>query len=201
MPADFTPRFNAAPSQNIAVVSDPASREARWMRWGLIPSWAKDPDIGNKMINARSETLEEKPSFRSAFAKRRCLVIADGFYEWHKPPKPARSQPYLFRRSGGEPFAFAGLWEFWRSPQGLEITSCTIITCDSNACVAPVHPRMPVMLSGDAMWEWLEPDRPLPALSALLKPYPADQMVRHPVSTLVNKPDLDHPELVAPLAA
>ncbi len=200
LPADFAPRFNVAPTQPVMVVTDPAARQARWMRWGLIPSWAKDPEIGNKLINARSETLEEKPSFRSAFAKRRCLILADGFYEWHKPPKPARSQPYLFRRSGGEPFAFAGLWEFWRSPEGMELNTCTIITCDANACVAPVHPRMPVMLSGEDMWAWLEIQNSK-ELSALLKPYPAEMMTRHPVSPLVNKPDLDVPDLAAPYIA
>lgn len=199
MPADFIPRYNVAPSQPVAVVTSASERQARWMRWGLIPFWAKDPEIGNKMINARSETLAEKPSFRNAFSKQRCLVLADGFYEWQKPPKPARTQPYLFRRAGGEPFAFAGLWEMWRSPEGLDIYSCTIITCDANSVVSPVHPRMPVMLSGESMWAWLDLNRPS-ELAALLKPYPADQMVRHPVSTLVNKPDLDIPALVAPLA-
>ncbi len=199
MPADYTRHYNVAPSHPVAVVTDAASRQARWMRWGLIPSWAKDPQIGNKLINARSETLEEKPSFRSAFARRRCLVIADGFYEWLKQPKPRRAQPYFFRRADGKPFAFAGLWEVWRSPEGQEVQSCTIITCDANACVAAVHPRMPVMLSGESLWAWLELNRPS-ELAALLKPYPAEQMIRYPVTPLVSKPDLDIPDLIAPLA-
>src|SRR5512146_1357088 len=129
MPDDYTPRYNVAPTQPVAVVADAASRKAEWMRWGLIPSWAKDPEIGSRLINARSETLTEKPSFKNAFNKRRCLVLADGFYEWKKGAGPGgRSQPYYFRREDGKPFAFAGLWEFWRSPEGEEIRSCTIIT-------------------------------------------------------------------------
>jgi putative SOS response-associated peptidase YedK len=199
MPDNYQANYNAAPSQKIAVVADPVQRKAEWMRWGLIPSWAKDPTIGNRLINARAETLVEKPSFRNAYNKRRCLILADGFYEWQKGGGPGgRSQPFYFRREDGKPFAFAGLWEFWRSPEGDGIRTTTIITCAANECVKPVHDRMPVMLSGDALWDWLELDQPI-ALQGLLRPYPADQMTRFPVSTLVNKPEINSPELVEPV--
>lgn len=197
MPADYTPRFNVAPTQPIAVVADANTRAAEWMRWGLIPSWAKDPSIGSKLINARSETITEKPSFRAAFAKRRCLILADGFYEWQKGAgTKGRSQPYYFRREDGKPFAFAGLWEFWKSPEGEPVRSATIITTAANDLVKPVHERMPVMLSGDALWAWLE-GASESELLALLKPYPPEQMMRFPVSPLVNRPEYDRPDLIA----
>jgi putative SOS response-associated peptidase YedK len=199
MPDDFQPRYNVAPTQPVAVVANAEQREAEWMRWGLIPSWAKDAAIGNKLINARAETVAEKPSFRSAFAKRRCLVLADGFYEWQKGGAPGgRAQPFLFRLEDGKPFAFAGLWEFWRSPEGQDMRTCTIITCDANDCVKPVHPRMPVLLSGDDLWAWLALEDSK-ELQAMLKPYPAERMVRFPVSTQVNRPELDQPDLVQPV--
>lgn len=197
MPADFTPRFNVAPTQPIAVVADADTRAAEWMRWGLIPSWAKDPSIGSKLINARAETVNEKPSFRAAFAKRRCLILADGFYEWQKGAGAmGRSQPYYFRREDGKPFAFAGLWEFWKSPEGEPIRSATIITTAANDLVRPVHERMPVMLSGDSLWAWLE-GASESELLALLKPYPPEQMMRFPVSPMVNRPEYDRPDLIA----
>lgn len=197
MPADFTPRFNVAPTQPIAVVADANTRAAEWMRWGLIPSWAKDPSIGSKLINARAETVNEKPSFRAAFAKRRCLILADGFYEWQKGAgAKGRSQPYYFRREDGKPFAFAGLWEFWKSPEGEPIRSATIITTAANDLVRPVHERMPVMLSGDDLWTWLEGASESDLL-ALLKPYPPEQMMRFPVSPMVNRPEYDRPDLIA----
>ncbi len=197
MPADFTPRFNVAPTQPIAVVADANTRAAEWMRWGLIPSWAKDPIIGSKLINARAETVNEKPSFRAAFAKRRCLILADGFYEWQKGAgAKGRSQPYYFRREDGKPFAFAGLWEFWKSPEGEPIRSATIITTAANDLVRPVHERMPVMLSGDDLWTWLEGASESDLL-ALLKPYPPEQMMRFPVSPMVNRPEYDRPDLIA----
>jgi len=200
MPEDFSPRYNVAPSQPIAAVADSKERKAVWMRWGLIPFWAKDPSIGSRMINARAETLTEKPAFRNAFNKRRCLILADGFYEWQKGAGPrGRSQPYLFKREDGKPFAFAGLWETWKPSDGEEVVSCTIITCPANDCVAPVHDRMPVILSGDGLWDWMDLDEP-EALMGLLKPYPSNKMVRFPVSTMVNKPDLDIPNLIEPVA-
>ena len=125
------------------------------MRWGLIPSWAKDISIGSKMFNARAETIQEKPSFRTAFARRRCLIPADGFYEWQKQEK-GPSKPFRFQLKGEQPFAFAGLWELWRSPEGDELKSCTIITTEANSLVAQVHPRMPVILDTNTCWQWLE---------------------------------------------
>lgn len=201
MPEGYQPRFNVAPTQPIAVVADANERKAEWMRWGLIPSWAKDASIGSRLINARSETLIEKPSFRSAFAKRRCLVLADGFYEWQKGGAAGgRSQPYYFKRVDGKPFVFAGLWEFWRSPDGEPVRSCTIITTEANGLVKPVHERMPVMLSGEPLWAWLE-DQPQAYLLSLLRPYPAEEMTAFPVSAMVNRPEQDTPDLILPLAA
>jgi putative SOS response-associated peptidase YedK len=202
MPADYHPRYNVAPTQPVLAVANNGERAAEWMRWGLIPFWAKDPSIGGRMINARSETITEKPAFKNAFHKRRCLLLADGFYEWKKGAGPkGRSQPYFFRLADGKPFAFAGLWEFWRSPEGEEIRSCTIITTEANGVVRPVHERMPVMLTGDALWAWLgEGELPAGALLDLLRPYPEDAMTGHPVSLMVNQAGVESPELIAPVA-
>lgn len=198
MPADWMPRFNVAPTQPVAAVLDLQSRRAEWLRWGLIPSWAKDPAIGDRLINARSETLTEKPSFRQAFARRRCLILADGFYEWLRSPgQKGPSQPYYFHRIDKKPFAFAGLWETWKPPEGELVRSCTIITCAANEVVAPVHERMPVMLSGETFWKWLEPAS-LDNLKELLKPYPAEWMTAVPISKMVNNVKLDSPELIRP---
>lgn len=200
MPADYHERYNVAPSQPVAVVADGEARKAEWMRWGLIPFWAKDPSIGSRLINARAETLSEKPAFKNAFSKRRCLVLADGFYEWQKGAGAGgRAKPFLFKRDDDKPFAFAGLWEFWHSPEGETVNTCTIITTSANGIVKPVHERMPVMLSGDEMWAWLSQEQP-EALLSLLKPYPADAMKCYPVSTLVNRTELDTPDLVRPVA-
>jgi putative SOS response-associated peptidase YedK len=166
------------------------------MRWGLIPSWAKDESIGSKMINARSETLAEKPSFRNAYQRRRCLILSDGFYEWQKQAGRG-SQPYYFSREDGKPFAFAGLWEFWKSPQGEDVLSCTIITTHANGVVSPVHERMPVMLTAGNAWDWLKP-APQEQLQQMLVPFPDELMTARPVSTLVNKPDVDSPALLHP---
>ena len=197
-PVDWVPRYNVAPTQMLPVLVSAEERRVAMMRWGLVPSWAKDVSIGSRMINARSETLEEKPAFRGAFRSRRCLILADGFYEWQKSASgKGPSTPFYFRRADGKPFAFAGLWEFWRTPEGQDLRTCTIITCTANGVVAPVHERMPVMLSAEDGWSWLKPN-PAPVLSALLRPYPADAMVRYPVSRAVNSPDRDGPELVQP---
>ena len=200
MPEGYQPRYNVAPTQPVAIVADAEERKAEWMRWGLIPPWAKDASIGSRLINARSETLIEKPSFRNAFAKRRCLILADGFYEWQKSGTPGvRPQPYYFKRADGKPFAFAGVWENWRSPEGEAVRSCALITTRANKLVKPVHERMPVMLSGVDMWAWLE-ETDTGFLMALLHPYPEEEMTAFPVSTQVNQTRLDVPDLIQPVA-
>lgn len=187
---ELKPRYNIAPTQSIATVTvspETIQRQFQFMRWGLIPSWAKDMKIGSKTINARSETVAEKPAFRSAIKHRRCLIIADGFYEWQ--PQGKKKQPYYFTMANGEPFAFAGLWENWTSPEGENIVSCSIITTAANETVQPVHDRMPVILpSGD--WEqWLDPSiNTSGQVLPLLKPYTSDAMKANAVSAIVNSP-------------
>lgn len=199
MPADWQPRFNVAPTQSVAAVLDANTRRAEWLRWGLIPSWAKDPTIASSLINARSETVAEKPSFRQAFNRRRCLILADGFYEWKRAAnQKGPSQPYYFQRIDKKAFVFAGLWETWKPPEGEPIRTCTIITCAANEIVSPVHERMPVMLSGESMWNWLEPSSP-DSLKGILLPYPPDWMEGFPISRLVNNANRESPDMVKPL--
>jgi len=204
LPEGLGRRFNIAPSQLVAVVTDPESRNVELFRWGLIPSWAKDPGIGNRMINARSETLAEKPTFRNALLRRRCLILADGFYEWRQPDGKekgktgGRSTPYLFRLASGKPFAFAGLWDIWKSPEGYNISSCAIITTSANEEVKLVHDRMPVILDQDHLWRWLAPQASREELNGLLISYPAQKMASYPVSSLVNNPGNDTPEVIKP---
>ncbi len=150
------------------------------------------------MINARCETVSETPAFRAAFARRRCLVLADGFYEWRKGEgKKAPSQPFYFRLESGEPFAFAGLWEVWGKGEEEKLYTCTIVTGPANERVAPIHGRQPVILPPDALWSWLDPDATPEQLRALLQPLPADELAAYPVSTLVNSPANDRAELLA----
>lgn len=196
VPVDWTPRYNVAPTQPVLVVTDPLAREANWMRWGLVPSWAKDLSIGSRLINARAETLAEKPSFRTAFARRRCLIPANGFYEWQKAGGKGPTQPYFISLRGGKAFAFAGLWEVWQSPEGEAVKSCTIITTTPNARLEKIHERMPVILSGEKMWNWLT-WQDMRQLGGLLAPFPAEEMQAVRVSRSVNDPNLDVPELVA----
>jgi putative SOS response-associated peptidase YedK len=199
-PPDWGARYNIAPSQPVAVVTDANTRKIEFMRWGLVPSWAKDISIGNRLINARAETLLEKPSFRTAFQRRRCLILADGFYEWKKGDgKRGMNIPYFFQRAERKPFAFAGLWEFWQSPEGDSLLSCTLITTKPNELVAPIHDRMPVMLTGNNCWEWLLKSR-TDDLTRLLAPFPAEEMIAYPVNRLVNDPSVDAPEVLLPLA-
>ncbi len=194
-------RYNIAPTQPVAVVPNSGERRLDFFVWGLIPSWADDPKIGNRMINARAETLAEKPSFRAAYRRRRCLVLADGFYEWRKEPDGSKTPMYVRMRSGA-PFAFAGLWESWDSPLGDQILSCTIITTMPNDLLSTIHNRMPVILPAWAYDAWLDPaERSPEELAPLLKPYPAEEMEAYPVSTLVNNPANDLPQCVEPLAA
>jgi putative SOS response-associated peptidase YedK len=189
---DLPPRYNIAPSQDIAAVRispKTEKRELALLHWGLIPFWADDPKVGYRTINARAETVATKPAFREAFCKRRCLVVADGFYEWKKTNGP--KQPYFIHVKGGEPFAFAGLWERWKR-EGKETQSCSIIVTDANEVLEPIHDRMPVILSPDDHDIWLDADfEDGKKLQSLLRPFPADEMEAYPVSTLVNNPKND----------
>lgn len=201
-PPLFNPRYNIAPSQHVAAIrlnSETAKRECVMLRWGLIPFWAKDPKIGSQCINAKAETLAGKPSFRSAFKKRRCLVIADGFYEWQV--QGTRKQPMWIGLRGRRPFAFAGLWEHWSPTDGEPIESCTIITTQPNALVQSIHNRMPVILSPQDYETWLDPAfQHLDTLNSLLRPFPAEHMTAFPVSTLVNNPRHDASQCLEPVA-
>lgn len=194
--AELRPRYNIAPGQDVAVVVQRSGeRRLEMFRWGLIPSWAKDPSIGQRMINARAETLAERPAFKQAFRRRRCLVPADGFYEWQKGGR--RKTPFYFRLKSGRPFALAGLWEEWLSPEGQTIRSCTIITTAPNELLAPIHERMPAILLPEAIEVWLDPSATDPALlHPWLKPYPADRMTGHPVPPIVNSPTYDSESLL-----
>lgn len=195
------PRYNIAPTQPIPIVKDPATRAVELYRWGLVPFWSKDLDIGNRLINARSETAAEKPAFRAAFKYRRCLILADGFYEWKKELQSKAKTPYLFKLKDDSPFTFAGLYEHWEPPEGGELHTCTILTCEPNELVGRMHNRMPVMLDAEARWRWLDPELDSRSLQALLKPYPADQMKAYPVSKAVNSPGNDTPDVVEPVEA
>ena len=205
-PLNLRPRYNVAPSQDVAVVrADDDGRTLAMLRWGLIPAWAKDSAIGHRLINARSETAAQKPSFRAAYRNRRCLIPADGFYEWKREGKTR--QPWLFGLRDAAPFAFAGLWERWTVPAdaaliaslaertpGDDVETCTILTTAANETVAPVHGRMPVILPSEAYGPWLAGE------DVPLAPYPADGMTAHPVSTHVNRPANDDPRCVEPIA-
>jgi putative SOS response-associated peptidase YedK len=197
---EFPPRFNIAPSQDVPVVRlgpERAGRELGLLHWGLVPSWADDPAIGNRMINARAETVAEKPAFRHAFKSKRCLVVADAFYEWAK--RDGRKQPYLIHLKDDRPFAFAGLWESWNKG-GEPIQSCTIITTEANELMAPIHDRMPVIVPRSAYDLWLDPAVKDPQrLQALLVPFPAGEMDAYPVSTLVNRPANDVAQCTEPV--
>jgi putative SOS response-associated peptidase YedK len=197
-------RFNLAPQQLglIVVERDDLRRAIVPYRWGLIPSWAKDAKIGNRLINARAETVASTPAFRAAFARRRCIVPADGFYEWERMTPEIR-QPNLIRRVDGEPMAFAGLWSTWRDPAEPDaelVRSFTIITTRANATLEPIHDRMPAILPASAWGAWLAPVVAEPdELLALLAPAPGDLLERFPVSKRVNSVRNDGPELVVPL--
>ncbi|KAB8319859.1 SOS response-associated peptidase [Tolypothrix campylonemoides VB511288] len=195
------PQYNIAPTQMVAAVlynPETKQREFEKLRWGLIPSWAKDLGMGAKLINARAETVGEKPAFRSAFKHRRCLVVADGFYEWQT--KEGKKQPFYFHLQERKPFGFAGLWEQWRSPQGEEITSCTILTTKCNELLQPIHERMPVILQPQDYDLWLDPQVQTPEpLQQLLHPYPSEAMMAYPVSTMVNSPKHNSPDCIKPL--
>ena len=198
---DLEAQYNIAPTQNVVILlhnTETNKREFHKFRWGLIPSWAKDPTISTKLINARAETIAEKPSFRSAFKQRRCLVVADGFYEWQR--HQGKKQPFYFQLRDEQPFGFAGLWENWTNPDGEEISSCTIVTTAANELLQPIHDRMPVIVSPQDYDLWLDPQQQKPqALQHLLSPYPASEMTAYPVSTLVNSAKHNSAECIIPL--
>jgi putative SOS response-associated peptidase YedK len=196
----FEPRYNIAPTQPVAAVraaGEAMVRSLVVLQWGLIPFWAKDSEVGARLINARSETVAEKPAFREAFRRRRCLVLADGFYEWQK--QDGGKQPFYIHLRDGCPFAFAGLWERWNGPEG-PIESCTLLTTQPNELMRPLHNRMPVILEPKDYDLWIDPGiRQTDLLLPLLYPYPAEQMAAFPVSRRVNNPDNDDPQCVVPL--
>jgi putative SOS response-associated peptidase YedK len=194
-------RFNVAPGDDVlAVTTDrEGSPRGELLRWGLVPSWAKAPDTGLKMINARLETVAERPAFRRAFERFRCLILADGFYEW-RPTPGAPKQPFHITRADGEPFSFAGLWSIWHAPDGGKLRTCTILTTSANATIAPLHDRMPVILASDAEPDWLGTDTPADRLSEILAGLPAGQTALTQVSLAVNDARYDGPECLAPPA-
>ncbi|MEE8189595.1 MAG: SOS response-associated peptidase [Kiloniellales bacterium] len=199
---NLAPHANIAPGQDVAAIrlgeDDSEPRRFVWLRWGLIPSWAKDPGMGGRMINARAETVAEKPTFRAAFRARRCLILADGFYEWRA--EGGRKQPYRIARPDGRPFAFAGLWERWQDPAGGEkVESCSIITTEANALLRGIHPRMPVILGEADFDSWLAPGTAREAARALLKPCAPEALVCYRVSARVNSPANDDLTLIEPL--
>jgi putative SOS response-associated peptidase YedK len=198
-PPQFAPRYNIAPSQPVLAIPNDERNAADFFLWGLIPMWAKDPSIASRLINARSETLAEKPSFRGSFKYKRCLILADGFYEWKAAGKKTKTPYYIYMKDR-RPFAFAGLWDVWESPDGSSLKTCTIITTEPNELMATLHNRMPAILRPRDYAQWLDPSPQTPErLMPLLKPYPAEEMAAHPVSTLVNNPANDSPQLIAAL--
>ncbi len=191
------PRYNIAPTQEVVSVLQNGDAHLEVLRWGLIPSWAKEESIGSKMINARAETLAEKPSFKRLLHSKRCLVVADGFYEWKQEGRGPKTPMYITLKDGGL-FAFAGLWDAWKNTDGQIIRTCTIITTEPNELMASIHTRMPAILPRDAREIWLDTAlRDEHALLPLLAPYPADQMIVRPVSRLVNDPRREGAELIA----
>ena len=192
----LVPRYNIAPTQVTAVVrSSGVTRRLDLLRWGLVPSWAKDISIGSRMVNARSESLPDKPSFRNAVRFRRCIVPASGFFEWKL--EGSHKVPYYIRLSDGAPMGLAGIWEAWKTPEGSFLETFTILTTSANPLITPIHDRMPVILHPDAYDLWLDKDVNNPEqLQLLYPPYPADLMTLYPVSTLVNSPRNDNPACI-----
>ncbi len=195
-------RYNIAPSEYVATVRNTGNNIVEPIRWGLVPSWAKDIRIGYKMINARSETLAEKPAFRSAIKRRRCLILADGFFEWKHPRGSKAKIPYHIRLKNKNPFALAGLWEEWKPPEKDELLrTCTVITTDSNSLIQKVHNRMPVILNRDDYNFWLDPtEHKADDFIELFKPYPSDELDAYQVSSKVNKAGFDSPDLINPVS-
>jgi putative SOS response-associated peptidase YedK len=197
------PRYNIAPTQPVSAILNDGRRAITACRWGLIPAWARDPAAGGKMINARSETVAVKPSFRSAFERRRCLILADGFYEWKKPAGGGRKIPHYIRLRSGLPFAFAGVWEDGAAPDGGPARSCAILTTEANALMATLHDRMPVILPRSSHALWLDPGsaRPPDRWLELLRPCPDGELEAYPVSDRVNRVRVDDPRCIEPAAS
>jgi len=187
-------RFNIAPSQPVPIITNDAPHDLTLVKWGLVPSWAKDAKIGYRMINARSETVAEKPSFRAAFKRRRCLIPASGFYEWVKADDG--KQPHYIYVQDEPVFAFAGLWEVWNSPEGDMLWTCTILTTEANEAIQDLHHRMPVILNAQTREIWLDNDSDRGELETIMQPYPAEAMAHYPVSKAVNSPKNDNPNLI-----
>jgi putative SOS response-associated peptidase YedK len=199
-PPKFGPRFNIAPSQPVLAIPNDEKNTADFFIWGLIPMWAKDPSIGNRLINARGETVAEKPSFRGSFKYKRCLILADGFYEWKANSGKKTKTPYFIHMKDRKPFALAGLWDSWEGPDGSSVKTCTIITTTPNELMEHIHDRMPVILHPRDYAKWLDISPQTPEnLLPLIKPFPTDEMSAYRVSTLVNKPANDTPELIVPV--
>ena len=195
---ELPPRYNVAPTQSVPVIREASDGKRRLslLRWGLVPPWSKE--VGEGLINARSETVNEKPSFRQAFRQRRCIVVASAFYEWKT--FDGKNVPYYIHMADGAPMPFAGLWEAWRSPEGQMTETCTILTTNANTTVAPIHNRMPVILHSDEFRLWLDREvHDAEKLAALFAPYPADRLEAYKVSAWVNSPAHDGPECIVPV--
>jgi putative SOS response-associated peptidase YedK len=199
-------RFNIAPTQEIlAAVEDTDGRRMELLRWGLVPRWASELKIGSRMINARAETLPERPAYRGLVgrARHRCLIVADGYYEWQKPEDPRQPRrPLHFSLADAHPFCFAGLWTTWTAPDGAVVPSCTIITCEANELARPIHERMPVIIADPDAWEaWLDPELDAAAVGELLRPFAAGRMSVRPANPVVNSARNEGPDCLAALAA
>lgn len=194
------PRYNIAPGQNaISLINDGTKYRVGLLKWGLVPSWAQDEKIGSKMINARGETLAEKPAFRKSLQERRCVIIADGFFEWYRTT--STKTPYYFYLKNNSIFGFAGLWATFTRPDGSRLSTCTIITTKANTLMQDIHDRMPVILTEDSAKIWLDPNlKDTEALKNLLKDYDPDDMALHQVSSRVNKPENDDADIIRPVA-
>ena len=202
IPDDLRSRYNIAPSQPVIAIPNTGENNLEFFTWGLIPSWSKDPSIGSRLINARAETVAEKPAFRSSFRRRRCLILSDGFFEWKLDSSGKSKTPYYIHLQSKKPFDFAGLWDTWLHPDGSEIRSCAIITTSPNELMQPIHTRMPVILPIDSYQLWLDSSEQQPnKLSNLLVAYPSSEMSAYPVSKIVNAPQNDTPDCIKPVSA
>lgn len=197
MPDDFVPSYNVAPTQNVVAVLNIDPAVGKIAKWGLVPSWSKDQSIGIRLFNARAETISEKPLFRSLFKKKRCFIVADGFFEWKKEGKSKR--PYFIHLKGGEPFSFAGLWDEWKTPNGINLLTCTIITTTPNSMVGQLHDRMPVVLDNTTRALWLSESSDTSLLNSFMGPYDETKMEMYEVSKLCNKAGYDSPECIVPV--